>query len=219
MRLSVTHDEATETTSICFASNCHTDAVPLVDRAIFYNAAFDVTSPAAALAGAVLFADYCGESLEFDGLSVSLDLVAGLQRMLPQVRAVTPVDSMRRDLFRPGIEIACAEAGRDGMGRIALRGGSVQLSRLSWSGDFPVSPPEERGAIFTNAMLVAQSSTRVSIAMALLAAGNGASRLHVEAGPDEDFSSVVAGLRMVGVELCVHAAGREIELRAQRRHG
>ena len=64
MRLTGVHDSEIHTVRIDFETNCHTDGIPLVDKAIFYNVDFDLDSPAFPLAAALLFRRYCGEYLK-----------------------------------------------------------------------------------------------------------------------------------------------------------
>jgi hypothetical protein len=213
MRLTGSYDGKAQTTTIAFESNCHTDGFPLVDRAIFYNADFDLSSPAFSLAGAILFGAFCGESIEFNGPRLSLDMVVALQILLPQLRAVAPVDGLRRDLLKSGEEVYCAEAGAPAASGIELRTGAVQLSSTTWSGDFAgmrgALPNLSRGAIFTNAFLVVGDSSVVSIATGLLFGGSRIGRLHVQ---DESVSprlgAIRAALFSVGVELCMHCSER-----------
>lgn len=207
MRLVGSYDGKAQTTTIAFESNCHTDGFPLVERAIFYNADFDLSSPAFQLAGAILFGAFCGESLEFNGPRLSLDMAAAFQVMLPQVRAAAPVDPLRRDLFTSRGEVHCSEASEDATtAGITLRTGSTQLSSVTWSGDFAgktgASPNLTRGAVFTNAMLIAGDPGLVSIAIGLLYGGNRIGRLHVQgAAGTPRLAAIKAALLAVGVEL------------------
>jgi hypothetical protein len=210
MRLVGTYDGKAQTTTIAFESNCHTDGYPLVDRAIFYNADFDLSSPALPLAGAILFGAFCGESLEFNGPRLSLDVAAALQILLPHLRAVTPIDPLKRDLFMSGGEVHCAEAGARAAEDIQLRAGSTQLSRVTWSGDFTApkggTPNLSRGTVFTNAPLVARDAGLVSIAIGLMFGGSRIGRLHVQDGDSiTRWPAIKAALLSVGVELCTIA--------------
>lgn len=207
MRLVSSYDGKAQTTTIAFETNCYTDGFPLIDRAIFYNSDFDMSSPAVPLAGAILFGAFCGESIEFNGPRLSLDVASALQILLPHLRSVAPVDGMKRDLFTQGVEVHCAEAGRQAPAEVELRTGAVHLSSVSWSGDFAatrgVPPNLKRGAVFTNAILVAGDNGLVSIATGLLYGGSRIGRLHVQEGDViPRLDAIKAALFSVGVELC-----------------
>ena len=210
MRFIVTVDADTRSTAIDISSNCQTDALPLVRRAIFYNAEFDAEGPEVALAAAVLTRRTCGELFEMVGVRLPLDVAEAVRTMLPRATNVLPVDGLNCALATGEQSLACMEASQL---RLPPPGPALQID---WSGDF-VDPAIRRGGdfrygrYFTNAALLADQ-VEVSIAIGLLHAGMRCGQLHVPLAPGASparYADIVAALRLAGIDLRLVASPDE----------
>lgn len=202
MRFIVTVDADTRCTAIDISGNCFTDTLPLVPRAIFYNAEFNADGPEMALAAAVLTRRTCGEVFEMVGVKLPLDVAGAVRAMVPQAVNVLPVDGMNCALATGEMSLACMEASQP---RLPPPGPALQID---WSGDF-VERATRRGSnfrygrYFTNAALLADQ-VEVSIAIGLLHAGMKCGQLHVPLPPGVlpgRYADIVAALRLVAIDL------------------
>ncbi|HUV33252.1 MAG TPA: hypothetical protein VMW31_06740 [Devosiaceae bacterium] len=211
MRIEVKHLPDLDTVAMRCTENCDTDSRPLVPEVQFRHcpAAFDPAT--ASVAAAVVFADYCGEVVEFADAPVGLDHRAAVAAILPHATAIYPIDASLKDIRQGRDSIVVCEAaelpGRFGTGA-ALRGRS---RLITWNGDFIDAESRDpsrhvTGQVATNARLVA-GSVAVSLALGLLIGGRNAYGIRI-GEPEEPQRRRAASLRealaSIGVSVELH---------------
>lgn len=204
MRYTLSYQPTLGETRIEITSNCYGDAFPLVKRIVFRNQQIDVLSQSAALACAVLTADYCGEIFEVAGVRLGGEYATAVQHLVGRDVVVANVDGMNRALSTRDLDVAASE-GRRPVPLNQPQDG-VPLLIATWSGD-PVdrstrsSVGNVLGKYQTNANLIA-SEEQVSIAVGLLASRDRCRNLVVGIGEGSTrLNQVQKALRIVGIDL------------------
>ena len=202
MKYVATYAEDIGEARIELQSNSYSDAFPMLRRILLRKIAVDFTSPTTAVATAILTARYCGEVFDFPGVRIGGDYADALRIILGERTNVLGVDGMMRTLTTGELDITVGEA--PGGPRLEPAD-STPLLNVDWSGDF-VDPRTRSskgfvfGGIQTNALFFADT-TRVSIAMALLAGRERCRNIHVIASSDAGLETIVRALQVIGVTL------------------
>ena len=205
MLYKATQVEALGETRIDLASNCYSDAWPLLRRLTFRKARIDLTSQSLPLACAVLTKDYCGDLFEFPGIKIGSDYADAIGLLLGPGVNVAGVDGFSRGLSSGEFDVITSRAGTP-IGAAVGRD-STPLIQVDWSGDFvDASTRSSRGFVFgtiqTNAGLFADTFS-VSVALGLLAGRDRCRTLYVAepALSRDQYEMIREALRIVGVTL------------------
>ncbi|MEX1180235.1 MAG: hypothetical protein WEB63_05410 [Cucumibacter sp.] len=211
MKIEVGHQAEIGAVVMRCVENCDTDSRPFVSELQFRHCPASFDAMTACVAAALVFSDFCGELIEFSGVSIGLDHRNAIEAIVPQASGIHPVDASKKDIRQGRDVLVVAEAGR--LVRTPLRVAEfAQAARLiTWSGDFIVAGAPDGasyvgGQVFTNAGLVA-GDTAVSLAVGLLVGGRNARMLHV-GRPDSLEKAIAAryreGLSSIGVNVEIH---------------
>lgn len=211
MKFEASYDPVLGETRVELASNCYTDALPMLPVIIFRQQDIDLKSQSLPLAVAILTARYCGEVFEFAGTKIGVDYADAIRMVLREGANINNVDGHFRTISTGEVDVVCEKARGDrGTPVVPRLPDTIPLTRLDWSGDFVF--PETRssalhafGQVHTNAEFFADQ-TRVSIALGLLYGRDRVRNLYVE-GPAEDgvgeLGGIGAALATVAVDLCL----------------
>ncbi len=212
MLISAKVDAELRVTTISLAESCHTDSFPIVQELFVAGAAFDTSSAAFALACVLLARRHIGEQLDFGGQAIGIETARAIRKICPQLEAVSPVNGLDRSHCTQELDISSGAARND---RFRVAGtDAVPLTHIDWSGDFVARQTRSSegfclGRYFTNAALVADECT-VSIALALMHAGNACRSVYVQLPQDPpglDHPRIREGLATVGIALHILLRG------------
>jgi hypothetical protein len=202
------YSKAASTVSIALSENCTTDTIPIVSTLIFENADFDVQDDVFYLACALLTRAYCGEHFEVAKHNLKAEFAVAIQKMIPGLSTVAPIDRAHHALATAELDIACWPSSVPTF--VPPHGGDVMMIGVNWSGD-PVhlrrrsSAGYVQGRYFTNAHLIADPTT-ISIAIGLMHGGIRCRNLYVPLAAGltpESFEAISEALADVGIHLAM----------------
>lgn len=213
MRVDIEHKPELGAVVFRWSENCDTDAWPLVSTVEVRHLRMPVDEAAAQVVGALLFASYCGELLEFGQARIGLDHLNAVKAIVPLAHDVYPVDSRNRTVGLGRDTIIVAPAA---IRSTPFRDGAIgEPARLvTWSGDFVDFASRQprrhvEGQIFTNARLVADEAT-VSVAVGMLVGGRDLMDLHVacrDAAGARAVARIGEALEGIGIKTTAIADG------------
>lgn len=200
MRYTASHVGSLGEVRIDVASNCYSDALPLLQQIWFRKLPVDFQSPTLALAAAILTADYCGSVFDFAGVKLGEDYAEAIRTVLGGSVIVQNVDGLNRALTTGELDIVVGRAGQPLPA--VTPSDATPVVRLDWSGDFvdrgtATSAGFFFGAVQTNAHHFSNDA-RVSIATALLFGKEKCRDIYV-AEPARNWTQVSSALHGIGV--------------------